>query len=74
MQKSQAFLMLATNAFNYEVLGEMAFRSVERLIRECPCYSLIYSDLEEAVPALSQLLDDHDRAREFGTRRRQALT
>ncbi len=28
--------MLATNAFNYEVLGEAAFRSVERLIKELP--------------------------------------
>jgi HprK-related kinase A len=67
MKKSQAFLMLATNAFNYEVLGESAFRSVERLIRECPCYSFVYSDLDEAVTALSQLLEDHDRAQELGT-------
>ena len=67
MKKSKAFVMLATNAFNYEVLGEAAFRSVERLIRECPCYSLVYSELDEAVTALSQLLEDHGCMQEFGT-------
>ena len=72
MQQSQSFLMLATNAFNYEVLGETAFRSVERLVRECPCYSLVYSDLDEAVTALSQLLEDHDRAQEVGQGRRES--
>jgi HprK-related kinase A len=72
IEKSQAFLMLATNAFNYEVLGETAFRSVERLVKECPCYSLVYSDLDEAVVGLSQLLEDHDRAEEVGMGRREA--
>lgn len=67
MERSEAFIMLATNAFNYEVLGETAFRSVERLVRECPCYSLVYSNLDEAVTALSQLSDDDDRTRESGT-------
>jgi HprK-related kinase A len=64
MSKSQAFLMLATNAFNYEVLGETAFRSVEHFVRHCPCYSLVYSELNEAVGALSELLEDHARRRE----------
>lgn len=72
MQRSHAFLMLATNAFNYEVLGESAFRTVERLVKECPCYSLVYSDLDEAVAALSELLEDHARGQEVGTGRRQA--
>jgi HprK-related kinase A len=71
MRKSQAFLMLATNAFNYEVLGEAAFRSVERLVKECPCYSLVYSDLDEAVKVLSRLLDEHVRGQDRRTGRRQ---
>ena len=72
MERSQAFLMLATNAFNYEVLGEVAFRSVSRLVSNCPCYSLVYSDLDEAVTALSRLLEDHGREQEVGTGRREA--
>lgn len=55
MPKSQAFLMVATNAFNYEVLDETAFRLVAEMVRSCDCYSLSYSDLDEAVAALDNL-------------------
>ncbi len=55
MAKSQAFLMVATNAFNYEVLDEAAFRLVADLVGSCDCYSLSYSDLDEAVAALDEL-------------------
>jgi hypothetical protein len=46
---------LATNAFNYEVLGEAAFRAVQRLINEAACYSLVYSDLADVVECLDEL-------------------
>ena len=55
MPKSQAFLMVATNAFNYEVLDETAFRLVTEMVRTCDCYSMKYSDLDEAVSALETL-------------------
>lgn len=55
MAKSQAFLMVATNAFNYEVLDETAFRLVADLVGSCDCYSLSYSDLDEALAALDEL-------------------
>lgn len=55
MPKSQAFLMVATNAFNYEVLDETSFRLVSEIVRSCDSYSLIYSDLDEAVNALDEL-------------------
>lgn len=55
MAKSQAFLMVATNAFNYEVLDETAFRLVADMVRACDCYSLSYSDLDEAIAALDEL-------------------
>jgi len=55
LPKSQAFLMVATNAFNYEVLDETAFRLVTEMVRSCDAYSLIYSDLDEAVNALDAL-------------------
>lgn len=56
--KSQAFLMVATNAFNYEVLDYTAFRLVTEMVRSCDAYSLIYSDLEEAVSVLNNLSDE----------------
>jgi HprK-related kinase A len=60
MPKSQAFLMVATNAFNYEVLDETAFRLVADMVRACDCYSLRYSDLNEAVTALEKLSHSTD--------------
>lgn len=60
MSKSQAFLMVATNAFNYEVLDETAFRLVTEMVRTCDSYSLIYSNLDEAVNALDELSRDND--------------
>lgn len=58
MPKAQSFLMVATNAFNYEVLGETAFRLVGDMVRTCECFSLTYSDLDEAVTALDRLTRD----------------
>jgi len=55
MDKGQAFLMVATNAFNYEVLGEIAFNLVSAMVRRCDCYSLTYSDLDEAIDAMDRL-------------------
>lgn len=53
--KSQAFLMVATNSFNYEFLDETAFRLVTSMVRSCDCHTLVYSELGEAVSALDDL-------------------
>jgi HprK-related kinase A len=55
LPKSQAFLMVATNAFNYEVLDEAAFRQVVAMVEASDCYTLVYSDLDEALAALDAL-------------------
>lgn len=55
MPKAQAFLMVASNAFNYEILGEISFRLVDAMVGACSCYSLSYSDLGEAVAALDRM-------------------
>jgi hypothetical protein len=54
--KSQAFLMVATNSFNYEVLDETAFRLVSEMVQNCDCFTLAYSDLNEAMGALDELI------------------
>ncbi|HPT49566.1 MAG TPA: HprK-related kinase A [Accumulibacter sp.] len=53
--KSQAFLMVASNAFNYEVLDQTAFQLVIDMVRSCDCFSLSYSKLDEAIAALDDL-------------------
>lgn len=55
LAKSQAFLMLASNSFNYQVLDATAFRLVAAMVRDCGCHALVYSDLNEAVTALDAL-------------------
>jgi HprK-related kinase A len=55
MPKADAFLTLATNAFNYDMLGETAFLAVRHLVTTAKCYRLVYSDLAQAVPFLSEL-------------------
>ncbi|MBV5310280.1 HprK-related kinase A [Chromatium okenii] len=59
--KDRAFMLLATNAFNYEVLGELAFNAVAKIVQNCDSYSLVYSDLTQAVQAIDELAHNaHD--------------
>ena len=54
--KENAFLKLSSSSFNYEFLGLRGFRAVSGLIGTCDCYSLEYSDLEEAIAQLEALV------------------
>ena len=58
LPRSEAFLLLASNAFNYEVLGETGFDAVTRLVENCECRKLVYSDFDSALSALNRLTDD----------------
>jgi HprK-related kinase A len=53
--KPDAFLMLATNSFNYTLLGQTAFELVGQIVDSSDCYTLVYSDLKEAISALDDL-------------------
>jgi HprK-related kinase A len=57
MAKAEAFMMLATNAFNYEMLGEAAFTTVRELVATSRCFRMVYSDLERATALLNELAD-----------------
>ncbi len=46
------FPALAFNAFNYNLLGAAGFEAVVKLVRRCPAWQLLYSDLEDAVATL----------------------
>jgi HprK-related kinase A len=59
MPRSAGFMQLAMNAFNYEKLGAAGFETLQGLVGNCRCFSLAYSDLAEAVQALTRLADDH---------------
>lgn len=46
------FAELAFNAFNYRVLGAAGFNAVVRVVRQCPSWRLVYSDLQDAVDTI----------------------
>ena len=51
----RVFPALAYNAFNYTVLGAVGFESVVQLVRRCPGWRLVYSDLDEALATIDAL-------------------
>jgi HprK-related kinase A len=55
--KPQAFIKLANNSFNYQLLGLRGFQGASRLVRDCDCYVLSYSNLDEAIVALDRLAE-----------------
>ncbi|MCO6433942.1 HprK-related kinase A [Nitrosomonas nitrosa] len=57
LPQSEAFLLLASNSFNYEILGEAAYKAVTRLVKTCHCYKLVYSDFDRVLTALNELTD-----------------
>ncbi|HJR71884.1 MAG TPA: HprK-related kinase A [Gammaproteobacteria bacterium] len=63
MARVEAFMTLAANAFNYEMLGEEAFAAVGDLVATARCFRLQYSNLEDAVALLRELVDRDDARR-----------
>ena len=59
MPKSESFMYLASNAFNYELLGEAAYQTVGALVTGANCYRLVYSDLEQATSLLNEIADSN---------------
>ena len=56
LARSQAFVRLSNNAFNYHLLGETAFLALTRTVEACQCHTFEYSDLDEAVALLENLV------------------
>lgn len=50
-----AFIQIASNAFNYEMLGEAAFDAVTHLAQSAQHYQLQYSDLDSAIECLDRM-------------------
>lgn len=54
LDPARALKHLVTNAFNYHVLGEIAFDTATRMIQDCSCYALEYDSLDEALAAIGE--------------------
>jgi HprK-related kinase A len=51
----QLFPAVAFNSFNYSTLGAVGFDAVVGLVRRCSGWSLVYSDLTDALTAIDRL-------------------
>lgn len=52
ISKGRALMRTAENCFNYPVLGPTGFTCLGDSIEHCYCYTLSYSNLDEAIAAL----------------------
>lgn len=57
LSRGRAMMLLADNAFNYSVHGPEGFELLASVVERCDCYELRYSDLQDAVAALTALCD-----------------
>jgi HprK-related kinase A len=54
--RAESFIRIAKSAFNYGTLGEAGFELVSRLLENCKCYELVYSDLDDVIDRIGRLL------------------
>jgi len=47
LDQTDTFMQLASNSFNYNVLGPSAFTTIGKLVDECPGFEIKYNDLAE---------------------------
>jgi HprK-related kinase A len=52
LPKSQAFVRLAQNSFNYAFLRAEGFRALSEIVERCDCYSLVFGSLDDALAAI----------------------
>ena len=53
--KARMLLLLAEQAFNYDIHGRAGFEATADLVDACQCLEFVYSSLDEGVASLSEL-------------------
>lgn len=53
--KAESFIFAAHHSFNYSLLGEVGFHAMSSYMDTLDCFSLKYSNLDEAISAISAL-------------------
>jgi len=57
INSGELFMHLVKNAFNYSVLGEVAFHTLADIVKKCRCYEFTYSDLEDAIKTFDRFAE-----------------
>ena len=55
--KARALYRIASDAFNFSILGSTGFETLASLVDACDCHTLTYGHLDEAIATLNQLID-----------------
>lgn len=55
LARSEAFIRLAQNSFNYRLLGERGFRELTHLVRQSSCFSIEYGNLDDALSLIAEI-------------------
>jgi HprK-related kinase A len=55
---TEAFMQLASNSFNADVLGALAFDAIRALVDRCPCFAIEYGNLDEVIGAIEAVCRD----------------
>lgn len=58
LPKGQAFMRVAKNSFNYNVLGMAGFDAISKLVEQCDCYQFKYQRLNQALIAVEKLISN----------------
>jgi len=61
LDKSDAFMELITNSFNYHILYEQGFDAATQLVKNCDAHKLTYSNLDEAITYFNGFAAPKDR-------------
>lgn len=57
LARSEAFIRLAQNAFNYRMLAERSFRELSHMVRRSSCFSIQYGSLDDALTLIEQIVE-----------------
>jgi HprK-related kinase A len=61
LAKSRAFMTLAENAFNFNILGAVGFEAMTGLIDKVECYDFSYPDLATALNGINEIVTKHGK-------------
>lgn len=56
--KAQSLLTLASQSFNFNVLGKSGFHTLQQMVTRSECYDFQYSDLDEAIRLFDHMADE----------------
>jgi len=54
LDQTDTFMQLASNCFNYNVIGPDAFTTISKIVDECRCFEIQYNDLYEVESFLTE--------------------